>query len=133
MQSTRQIDGAGPGPKERVGTFDDLKAKGYLSGKVGSTPVCVFLSDGEAYAVDDRCPHMGFPLHRGTVENGLLTCHWHHARFDLVSGGTLDPFADDVRRTGSRSRTVRSSWYCAPKPTRPAATCGGWRKAWNRA
>ena len=50
-----------------------------------------------AYAVDDRCPHMGFPLHRGTVENGLLTCHWHHARFDLESGGTLDPFADDVR------------------------------------
>ncbi|MGH9114596.1 MAG: Rieske (2Fe-2S) protein, partial [Acidimicrobiales bacterium] len=50
-----------------------------------------------AYAVDDRCPHMGFPLHRGTVDNGLLTCHWHHARFDLESGGTLDPFADDVR------------------------------------
>ncbi len=47
--------------------------------------------------MDDRCPHMGFPLHRGTVENGLLTCHWHHARFDLASGGTLDPFADDVR------------------------------------
>ena len=62
--------------------------------------MCVFLSDGEAYAVDDRCPHMGFPLHRGTVENGLLTCHWHHARFDLVSGGTLDPFADDVRAHG---------------------------------
>jgi hypothetical protein len=40
---------------------------------------------------------MGFPLHRGTVEAGLLTCHWHHARFDLSSGGTLDPFADDVR------------------------------------
>jgi hypothetical protein len=39
---------------------------------------------------------MGFPLHRGTVQSGLLTCHWHHARFDLASGGTLDPFADDV-------------------------------------
>jgi len=39
---------------------------------------------------------MGFPLHRGTVHEGLLTCHWHHARFDLASGGTLDPFADDV-------------------------------------
>src|SRR5262249_53126325 len=25
------------------------------------------------------------------------TCHWHHARFDLESGGTFDPFADDVR------------------------------------
>jgi hypothetical protein len=40
---------------------------------------------------------MGFPLHRGTVEHGLLTCHWHNARFDLATGDTLDPFADDVR------------------------------------
>lgn len=39
---------------------------------------------------------MGFPLSRGTVRDGLLTCHWHHARFDLASGGTLDLFADDV-------------------------------------
>ncbi len=88
------------GPRERIGSLDQLQAKGYLAGKVGSTPVCVFMCDGKAYAVDDRCPHMGFPLHRGTVENGLLTCHWHHARFDLVSGGTLDPFADDVRAHG---------------------------------
>jgi nitrite reductase/ring-hydroxylating ferredoxin subunit len=82
--------------RARVGTLDELQARGCLPGKVGSQPVCVFWSDGRAYAVDDRCPHMGFPLHRGSVENGLLTCHWHHARFDLASGGTLDPFADDV-------------------------------------
>jgi nitrite reductase/ring-hydroxylating ferredoxin subunit len=84
-------------PRARIGDLDELRAKGCLTGKVGSQPVCVFWSDDQAYAVDDRCPHMGFPLHRGTVENGLLTCHWHHARFDLASGGTLDPFADDVR------------------------------------
>jgi nitrite reductase/ring-hydroxylating ferredoxin subunit len=59
----------------RVGTSDELIAKGQLTGKVGTQPVCVFWGDGRAYAVDDRCPHMGFPLHRGTVENGLLTCH----------------------------------------------------------
>src|SRR5260370_39324001 len=40
---------------------------------------------------------MGFPLRRGTCEAGLLTCHWHHARFDLESGCTLDPWADDAR------------------------------------
>ncbi len=83
--------------RAKIGTLDELQAKGCLSGKVGSQPVCVFWSEGQLYAVDDRCPHMGFPLHRGSVENGLLTCHWHHARFDLASGGTLDPFADDVR------------------------------------
>ncbi len=80
-----------------IGDLDELRATGRLTGKVGAHPVCVLWSDGQPYAVDDRCPHMGFPLHRGTVENGLLTCHWHHARFDLASGGTLDPFADDVR------------------------------------
>jgi nitrite reductase/ring-hydroxylating ferredoxin subunit len=83
--------------KAVIGRVEALRAKGCLTGKVGSQPVCAFWSDDRAYAVDDRCPHMGFPLHRGTVENGLLTCHWHHARFDLASGGTLDPFADDVR------------------------------------
>src|SRR3974377_245242 len=81
----------------RLGTVDELRKSGRLSGKVGAQPVCVFWSDGQAYAVDDRCPHMGFPLHRGSVENGLLTCHWHHARFDLASGGTPDSFADDGR------------------------------------
>jgi hypothetical protein len=41
---------------------------------------------------------MGFPLHRGTVGDGILTCHWHHARFELATGGTFDQFADDLRR-----------------------------------
>jgi nitrite reductase/ring-hydroxylating ferredoxin subunit len=79
-----------------IGTVDELARTGFLAGKVGSQPVCVFWCDGEPAAVDDRCPHMGFPLHRGKVEEGLLTCLWHNARFDLASGGTLDPFADDV-------------------------------------
>jgi hypothetical protein len=30
------------------------------------------------------------------VHDGLLTCHWHHARFDLSSGSTLDLWADDA-------------------------------------
>ena len=87
----------GDGVRVRVGTVEDLRVKGYLTAKAGSQPVCVFWHEGRAYALDDRCPHMGFPLHRGSVENGLVTCHWHHARFDLSSGGTLNLFADDVR------------------------------------
>jgi nitrite reductase/ring-hydroxylating ferredoxin subunit len=80
-----------------VGTLEQLRSAGCLTAKADAQPVCVFWDGEAAYAVDDRCPHMGFPLHRGTVEAGLLTCHWHHARFDLASGGTLDPWADDVR------------------------------------
>lgn len=83
--------------KVRVGTVEEVRAAGCTVVKAGTHGVCVIWHDGRFYAVDDRCPHMGFPLHRGTVDRGLLTCHWHHARFDLTTGGTLDPFADDVR------------------------------------
>ena len=41
---------------------------------------------------------MGFPLDRGSVRDGMLTCHWHQARFDLRSGCTFDLWADDVPR-----------------------------------
>jgi nitrite reductase/ring-hydroxylating ferredoxin subunit len=80
-----------------AGSFEQLRETGQLLTKVGSLPVVVFWRGGEAWAIEDRCPHMGFPLRQGTVEAGLVTCHWHHARFDLVTGCTLDPFADDAR------------------------------------
>jgi nitrite reductase/ring-hydroxylating ferredoxin subunit len=81
----------------RAGTLDDLRRDGRRLPTVGSGPVVVFWHEDAAYAIEDRCPHLGFPLHQGTVEAGLVTCHWHHARFDLVSGCTLDMWADDAR------------------------------------
>src|SRR5262245_26654453 len=81
----------------RVGSVAELQERGCSVISAGSHGVAVFAQEGRFYAVDNRCPHMGFPLSRGTVRDGMLTCHWHHARFDLEGGGTLDPFADNVR------------------------------------
>ncbi len=82
--------------KIRVGSLESLKADGCLVAQAGGQTVAVFLHDGKIFAVDNRCPHMGFPLDRGTCRDGILTCHWHHARFDLASGGTFDLWADDL-------------------------------------
>src|SRR3954463_1771691 len=84
--------------RKQAASLADLEAKGRLVVGVEGKTVCLLLEDGEVHAVDNRCPHMGFPLHRGTVSDGILTCHWHHARFDLCSGGTFDQWADDLRR-----------------------------------
>ncbi|MDP9372558.1 MAG: Rieske (2Fe-2S) protein, partial [Chloroflexota bacterium] len=81
----------------RVGTPDELQERCQVVVSGGRHGIAVFWHEGRAYAVDNRCPHMGFPLSRGSVRDGILTCHWHHARFDLASGGTFDPFADDVQ------------------------------------
>ncbi|MFN8468390.1 MAG: Rieske (2Fe-2S) protein [Caldilineaceae bacterium] len=74
----------------------DLARQGQLTVQVDGHTLALFQHQDRIYAVDNRCPHMGFPLDRGSVCDGILTCHWHHARFDLTSGGSFDLWADDV-------------------------------------
>ena len=85
-------------PLVRATSLAELRASGRLVVHVDGHTLCLFADGDEVYAVDNRCPHMGFPLHRGTLCDGILTCHWHHARFDLSTGGTFDQWADDLRR-----------------------------------
>jgi nitrite reductase/ring-hydroxylating ferredoxin subunit len=82
----------------RAASLAELRAAGRLVVRLDRHTVCLFADGDDVHAVDNRCPHMGFPLHRGTVCDGILTCHWHHARFDLRTGGTFDQFADELRR-----------------------------------
>jgi nitrite reductase/ring-hydroxylating ferredoxin subunit len=82
----------------RAASLAELRAAGRLVVHLDGQTVCLFGERDAVYAVDNRCPHMGFPLHRGTVCDGILTCHWHHARFDLGTGGTFDQWADELRR-----------------------------------
>jgi nitrite reductase/ring-hydroxylating ferredoxin subunit len=79
-----------------AGSLEELRAKGRLVLHGDHRPILVLYDHGRVFALDNRCPHMGFPLERGSVDDGILTCHWHHARFDLESGCTFDLWADDV-------------------------------------
>lgn len=79
-----------------VGTLEELRQKGYLSVTARGYDIVVFYHGGNVYALDNRCPHMGFPLSRGSTKDGILTCDWHHARFDIKTGGCFDLWADDV-------------------------------------
>ncbi|QQE80099.1 Rieske (2Fe-2S) protein [Alicyclobacillus sp. SO9] len=76
--------------------------------------IVVFSHENGVYAVENACPHMGFPLNKGTLCDGILTCHWHHARFDVCSGGTLDPWADDV--PSHEIRIENNQIYVNPLP-----------------
>jgi nitrite reductase/ring-hydroxylating ferredoxin subunit len=94
----------------RAGTLEELKAKGRLVVHGRHRPVLLVHEGGQVFALDNRCPHMGFPLERGTVEDGILTCHWHHARFELASGCTFDLWADDVPTCPVEIRTEGEIW-----------------------
>ena len=78
-------------------SLNELKEAACKTVHLNGHTIVLWYVDGQVFAVDNRCPHMGFPLQKGSVNKGILTCHWHHARFDLKTGGTFDQFADDVR------------------------------------
>ncbi len=81
----------------RAATLADVQEKGSLLVHLEKQAIALFYSDEQVYAIDNRCPHMGFPLQGSTCKEGIVTCPWHYARFDLNSGGTFDSWADDVR------------------------------------
>src|SRR5262245_9429505 len=87
---------ASPRDSVRVCSAEELERDRHRVVSAEGRIILVLTDNGRVFALDNRCPHMGFPLHRGTVSDGLLTCHWHHAKFDLDGGCAFDPFADDV-------------------------------------
>lgn len=76
---------------------DEVPPEGFKVVTLDGHAIVLVNHKGRFFALDNRCPHMGFPLHRGSLKHGILTCEWHHARFDLNTGGTFDLFADDAR------------------------------------
>jgi nitrite reductase/ring-hydroxylating ferredoxin subunit len=81
----------------RAFPLTELPEMGSRTVTIEGHVIVVFQTIVGVFAVDNRCPHMGFPLDRGSIKDCILTCHWHHARFELKSGGTFDQWADDVR------------------------------------
>jgi nitrite reductase/ring-hydroxylating ferredoxin subunit len=108
-----------------VGSLDDLKAQGRKVVKGRHCPLLVVYDQGQVHALDNRCPHLGFPLHKGSIRDGILTCHWHHARFDLESGGTFDLWADDVPTTQA---WVENGEVWVAAECRVADPAGHWRR-----
>jgi len=81
----------------RAAALEDVRRLGSLVAHVNGHTLALFADGGDVRAVANRFPHLGFPLHRGTLHDGILTCHWHHARFDVATGGTFDQWADELR------------------------------------
>ena len=98
----------------KVCSVDELERDRVRVVSADGRSVAVFIDEGSVFAVDNRCPHMGFPLAQGTVKDGILTCHWHHAKFDLAGGCTFDLFADDV--TSFRAEIRDGDVWLDPTP-----------------
>ena len=76
---------------------DVAKAESKAVRLADGRSIALFNVDGRIYAADNQCPHMGYPLTRGAVRHGILTCDWHGRSFDLEAGGCFNYECDDLQ------------------------------------
>jgi nitrite reductase/ring-hydroxylating ferredoxin subunit len=71
----------------RVAALGDLLPDGLgLAVKADGIGIAVFQWEGRLHAVEDLCPHLGFPLSEGIVQEGEIICGWHGWRICLDDG-----------------------------------------------
>ena len=48
-------------------------------------PIAIVKDNGKIYAFDNRCPHRGGPLYKGSIKKGYISCPLHNWKFNLES------------------------------------------------
>ncbi len=69
-------------------TFD-LKINDSLPFDTPGGSIVLFRTKSGFYAVKNRCPHAGAPLHEGLINGDILTCIWHGWKFNLKTSKCL--------------------------------------------
>ena len=62
---------------------------------VNGTKVAVFNINGNFYAINNTCPHMGGSLGDGYLSGSIVTCPLHACEFDVKTG--VCPVADNIK------------------------------------
>lgn len=71
----------------KVGAIPEGEGRAFpVNGKM----VAVFLKDGQYYAINDTCPHLGASLAGGYLEGTGVICPWHAWKFCVKDGTWLD-------------------------------------------
>ena len=69
---------------------DDLSEGELMGTSLRGNPILWAKVEGKIYALSNRCPHRGFPLHhKGTLDGYTLTCAYHGGQFDIRTGACL--------------------------------------------
>jgi nitrite reductase/ring-hydroxylating ferredoxin subunit len=75
----------------RVIDLAALERQGCTLVRQEGRQIALFATPRGVFACNNRCPHEGYPLSEGTLDEACrLTCNWHNWKFDLASGANLD-------------------------------------------
>ena len=71
-------------------TLEQLNQLGKVRVRIDGIQIALFQTANGIYACDNQCPHEGYPLVEGTVnQDCVVTCNWHNWKFHLEDGSNL--------------------------------------------
>jgi nitrite reductase/ring-hydroxylating ferredoxin subunit len=73
----------------RVASKADLLEKRRLTCSVRGVNILLIYANNEVIALEDKCTHLGKPLHDGRLIGGTIICPFHGACFSLETGESL--------------------------------------------
>ena len=79
-----------PNTWTRAASLEALRTKGRVVFRKSGRQIALFDTPKGVFACNNRCPHEGYPLREGSLdERCVITCNWHNWKFDLASGRNL--------------------------------------------
>ena len=72
--------------KIKIATTSDVSTDKVLKTKAGKESIIVAKVGNSYCAIANKCPHLGLPLSSGKLENGVVTCAFHGAKFEICTG-----------------------------------------------
>lgn len=85
--------------------------------EVAGKAIAIFNCDGQFFAIDDQCPHMGASLAAGFLEGCVVSCPWHAWRFDVRDGTWVDN--PRIKTDAYPLQVVAGKIWIGPKPLPP--------------
>ena len=74
---------------------DQLKEGAPIAARIGTRTVFLTRVEGRIYAMGGKCSHYGGHLEKGRLQDHIITCPLHTARFDVRTGQVQAPPALD--------------------------------------
>ena len=72
-------------------TTDEIGPGNCIDARLEGHCIGIHNVDGQYYAVDNICPHVGGILHSGQLKDGVIVCPIHQWKFDVKTGKCIWP------------------------------------------
>ncbi len=72
--------------KTKLASAAEISETKALKVKVNGQSILVAKVGDRTCAIVNKCPHLGLPIASGKLEDGIITCPFHGAKFDMATG-----------------------------------------------